>query len=64
MGDRDTAGLFGVILEVRLDIFVRVITDNLGGVLVRTHRTVAAETPELALYRALCGGNRSRLYFR
>ena len=49
VGNGNAAGLLGVILEVCLDIFVGVIADNLGGVLVRTDGTVAAETPELAL---------------
>ena len=43
-----TAGLLGVILEVCLDIFISVVTDNLDGVLVCTNGTVAAETPEFA----------------
>ena len=61
MGNGDTAGLFGIILEVCLNILVGVVTDNLGGVLVCSNRTVAAETPELALLRACCGCDRRGL---
>ena len=34
MADRDTAGLLGVVLEVRLDLFVRVVADDFDRVLV------------------------------
>ena len=44
----DAAGLFAVVLEVGLYIFVGMVTDNLDGVLVGADRTVRAETPELA----------------
>ena len=49
----DTAGLLRVIIKVRLRIHVGVVTDNLDGVLVCTDGTVCAETPELAVRRAL-----------
>ena len=49
VADGDAAGLLGVVLEVGLDVLVRVVADDLDGVLVRTDGTVAAETPELAL---------------
>ena len=49
----DTAGLLRVIIKVGLRIHVGVVTDNLDGVLVRTDGTVCAETPELAVRRAL-----------
>jgi len=48
---RHAAGLFRVVLEVRLDIEVRVIPDDLDGVLVRPDRTVGAQPPELAVDR-------------
>ena len=50
MGNGNTTGLLGVILEVCLDVLVCVVTDDLGGVLVRTNSTITAETPELTLY--------------
>ncbi len=53
LADGDTAGLLGVILEVCLNIFIGVVTNNLNGVLVSTNGTVAADTPELALNGAL-----------
>ena len=64
MGDCDTTCLLGVILEVCLDIFVCVVTDNLGGVLVGTNGTVSAQTPELTLYSTRSGSDWSRFYFR
>ena len=45
----DAAGLLGVVLEVGLDVLVRVVADDLDGVLVGANGAVAAETPELAL---------------
>ena len=52
-----TAGLLRVILEVGLDILIRVVTDDLAGVLVRADRAVRAETPELAGDDAFAGGH-------
>ena len=46
--DGDTACLLGVVLEVRLDVFVGVVTDDLDGVLVGADGAVSAQTPELA----------------
>ena len=46
---RHAAGLLRVVLEVGLDILVRVVADDLDGVLVRADGAVAAEAPELAL---------------
>ena len=63
MGNGDTARLLRVILEVSLNVLVGVVADDLDGVLVRTDGTVAAQTPELALDRALGCGIRSRLLF-
>ena len=56
MADGDAAGLLGVILEVGLDVFVRVVADDFDGVFVGAHGSVAAETPELALDGALRRG--------
>ncbi len=56
MRDGDATGLLGVVLEVGLDVLVGVVADDLDGVLVGTDGTVAAETPELALDRALGSG--------
>ena len=49
MRDGDAAGLLGVVLEVGLNVLVGVVADDLDGVLVGAHGTVAAEAPELAL---------------
>ena len=49
MADGDTAGLLRVVLEVGLYILVGMVADDLDGVLVGAHGTVAAQTPELAL---------------
>ena len=49
VADRHAAGLLRVILEVGLDIFVGMVADDLGGVLVGADRAVAAQAPELAL---------------
>ena len=54
VADGDAAGLLRIVLEVCLNIFVGVVANNLGAVLVGTHRAVAAKAPELALFRALC----------
>ena len=51
----DTTCLLGVILEVCLNILIRVVANDLDGVLVRTDSTVAAQTPELALLGAKIG---------
>ena len=49
MADGHAAGLLGVVLEVRLNILVGMVADDLDGVLVRADRAVATEAPELAL---------------
>ena len=49
VADGHAAGLLGVVLEVRLDVLVGVVADDLDGVLVGADGTVAAQTPELAL---------------
>ena len=59
VADGDTAGLLGVILEVCLNIFIGVVTNNLNGVLVSTNGTVTADTPELALNGAFSCSVRS-----
>jgi len=56
VGNGHTAGLLGVVLEVSLYVLAGVVTDDLDGVLVSTHSAVAAQTPELALDGAFCGG--------
>ena len=48
---RYAARFFGVILEIGLDEHVAMIADNLDGIFVRAHRTVAAESPKFAFYR-------------
>ena len=64
VGNCDTACLLGVILEVSLDVFVGVVTDDLGGVLVGTNGTVSAQTPELTFYCTRSRCDRSRFNFR
>ncbi|MPM60817.1 hypothetical protein SDC9_107671 [bioreactor metagenome] len=44
----DTVRFFGIVLEIRLRIHPRVISDNLGRVFVGAHGTVGSEAPELA----------------
>ena len=56
VADGHAAGLFGVVLEVRLNLHVGVVADDLDGVLVGAHGTVAAQTPELDLDGALGRG--------
>ena len=63
MGDGDTAGLLGVILEVSLNVFVGVVADDLDGVLICADGAVAAEAPELALDGAFGCGVGSFLLF-
>ena len=53
VADGDAARLLRIVLEVRLDILIGVVADNLGAVLVGAHGAVAAKAPELALLRAL-----------
>ena len=48
MGLGDTEGLLRIVLEVGLAVHIGGLADDLNGVLVGTHRTVGAETPELA----------------
>ena len=57
----NTAGLLRVILEVSLNVFIGMVTDNLNRVFVSTNGTVAAETPELTFNSALSRGVRSFL---
>ena len=58
----DAEGLLGVVLEVRLTVHIRRLADDLDGVLVGTHRTVGAETPELAGDGALRLGEQRRAH--
>ena len=44
------AGLLGVIIEVCLCVHIRIVADDLNGVLVRAYSTVSAKAPELAAY--------------
>ena len=46
--NRQTAGLLGVVCEIRLSVHIGVVTDDLDGVLVRADGAVRAETVELA----------------
>ena len=53
VGDSNTTGFLGVILEVCLNLLVCMVTDDFNGVLVCTNSTVCTQTPELA---SLCAG--------
>ena len=44
----DAAGFLGIVFKVSLDIHIRVVADDLDGVLVGTNRAVRAKAPELA----------------
>ena len=44
----DAAGFLGIVFKVSLDIHIRVVADNLDGVLVGANRTVRTKAPELA----------------
>ncbi len=46
VGDRDGAGLLGVVDEVALGVVGRVLADDLDGVLVGAHGAVRAEAVE------------------
>ena len=50
MGNCDTTGLLGVIVEVTLSILICVVADDLDSLLVSTYCTVGTKTPELATY--------------
>ena len=64
VADGHAAGLLGVILEVCLNILIRMVADDLDGVLVSADGAVAAQTPELALLGASSCGDGSGLDFR
>lgn len=49
---RYTSRLFGVILEISLNIFIGMVSDNLYRVFVSPDGSVASETPEFTLYGA------------
>ena len=61
MGDRNAAGFFTVVSEVRLDLLIRVVAYDLYGVLVRADGTVRADAPEFAGDRS--GGNGVGIFF-
>ena len=61
MGNGNTTGLLGVIIEVSLSVLVGMVTDNLDGVLISTYGTVCTETPELTSCGAFRSG--SRIFF-
>ena len=63
VGNSNTTGLFRVILEVCLNIFVGVVTDNFNRVFVSTNGTVTAKTPEFAFNGAFCCGVGSGFLF-
>ena len=52
VGHGYAARLFGVIVKICLRIHIRVVTDNLDGVLVCSYGTVRAKTPELTVGRS------------
>ena len=52
----NTAGLLGIIIKVSLCVLIRIVTDNLDGVLVCSNGSVSSQSPELTVY----GSCRSR----
>ena len=52
VGDRDAAGLLGVVGEIGLRVHVGVVADDLDRTLVGADRAVGAQAPELALHGA------------
>ena len=66
VADSDTTGFFRVVLEVRLCIFIRIVTDDLDTVLIRTNSTVRSQSQNLqetwlagSLYGISLGGSES-----
>ena len=57
----NTTSLLGVVLEVSLNIFVGVVTDDFCGVLVGTNSSVSTDTPEFTFNSSFCSGNGSGL---
>ena len=43
VGNRDTAGLLGIIAEISLCVQIRIIADNLNRTLIRAYGTVRAQ---------------------
>ena len=58
VGNSDTTGFFGVVIEICLCILISIITNDLDGVLVCTDRTVSTKTPELAADNGIRNCNR------
>ena len=56
MGNRQAAGLLGVVCEVSLSVHIGVVADDLDGVLVGANGAVRAEAIELAADRAFRSG--------
>ena len=52
----DAARFFGIVEEIRLRVHIRVVADDLDGILVRADGAVRAEAVELARDRALGSG--------
>ena len=48
VGDGQASGLFGIVLEIPLGGHVRVVADDLDGILGGADRAVPAQAPELA----------------
>ena len=57
MGDCDSAGFLRVVGKIPLGVEIRLVADDLDGVLVRAHGAVGAETPELGADGAFWGGH-------
>ena len=63
VADGDTTGLLGIILEIRLNVLVGMVADDLDGVFVGANRTVASNAPELALDGSFgCGIGSIRIF--
>ena len=63
VGNGNTAGLLGVILEVSLSLHVSMVTDDLDGVLVGADCTVSTKSPELAVNGSFRCRNKWCAYF-
>ena len=54
VGNRNTAGLLRIVVEVRLRIHIRMVADNLNGRFISTNGTIGAKAPEFTSRNAFC----------
>ena len=57
MGNRKPAGFFGVVIEVSLHVFVRMVAYNFYGIFIGADSAVSSQPPEFAAY----GGGRGSM---